>query len=79
MSVKVIKLPPRNLKQALQEIVDEYGDDMEHFMLVGCTKEAKPFCYTSCESIHHLAAAKLIVEIAVHDAVYSDDYDGGAA
>ena len=62
-------MPPRTVEEAFLEIADVYGEGMKHFVIVGCDKKDMPFCYTSCDSLYHLAAAKLTMELAINDMV----------
>lgn len=78
MSVKVIKLPPRNVKQGLEHIVEECGDDMKFFMLVGLGDDDEPFCFTSSDCLAHLSSAKLVLDIAIHDLVEVQRTEQGA-
>lgn len=58
---KIIKMPPRNAKDALVLLAEEHGKDMKHFVVIGCDNEDLAFCYTNCDSIQHLAMSQVIL------------------
>ncbi len=69
--MKILKMPPRSAQEAMREMADEMGAQMQHFILVGLTKSDEVFCYTSSENLMHLGAFKVII-----DKVISDSLDG---